>query len=201
MVATTSASSGIVPLGTPMPDFTLPDVVSGMSVSRSQFTGQPLLVAFICNHCPYVQFIRHVLAQVTATYISQGVAVVGISSNDADAYPADGPIEMAHEAASAGYQFPYLYDVEQTVAATFRAACTPDFFLYDRQHRLFYRGQFCSARRKIMPVQIPTGADLSAAVDALLKGGPPPHPQRSSIGCNIKWRPGHEPNYFLAPVV
>lgn len=198
MVATNSA---MVPLGTVAPDFALRDVISGTTVTRAQFAGRPLLVAFICNHCPYVQFMRTVLAQVTADYLARGLAVVGISSNDAEAHPADGPEAMAGEALSAGYRFPYLFDAEQTVALAYRAACTPDFFLFDADHRLFYRGQFCSARRKVQPVQTPTGADLTAAVDALLGAKPPPQPQRASIGCNIKWRADREPDYFAGLVV
>ena len=198
MVATNSA---MVPLGTPAPDFALQDVVSGTMVTRAQSVGRPLLVAFICNHCPYVQFMRSVLAQVTAGYVTRGVAVVGISSNDADAHPEDGPEAMAREAQAAGYRFPYLFDAEQSVALAYRAACTPDFFLFDAGHRLFYRGQFCSARRKLQPVQTPTGADLTAAVEALLRADPPPQPQRASIGCNIKWRADREPDYFAGLVV
>ena len=198
MVATNSA---MVPLGTPAPDFALQDVVSGAMVTRAQHAGRPLLVAFICNHCPYVQFMRSALAQVTADYVTRGVAVVGISSNDADAHPEDGPEAMAREARAAGYGFPYLVDAEQSVALSYRAACTPDFFLFDAGHRLFYRGQFCSARRKLLPVQTPTGVDLTAAVDALLRGDPPPQPQRASIGCNIKWRADREPNYFAGLIV
>jgi thiol-disulfide isomerase/thioredoxin len=198
MVATHSA---MLPLGTPAPDFSLPDAVTGALRTRHEFRGRPLLVMFICNHCPYVQFIRPVLAEVTAQYLDSGVAVVGINSNDVEAQPDDGPEAMAREAAAAGYRFPYLFDADQSVAAAYHAACTPDFQLYDRDHRLFYRGQFCSARRKVAPPQVPTGADLSAAVAAVLAGGQPPQPQRPSIGCNIKWRPGNEPAYFRALVV
>ena len=198
MVATHSA---MLPLGTPAPDFSLPDTVTGTLVTRNGLRGRPLLVMFICNHCPYVQFIRAALAEVTAKYLAAGVAVVGINSNDAEANPADGPEAMAREVATFGYRFPYLFDATQRVAADYHAACTPDFQLYDRDHRLFYRGQFCSARRKLDPPQVPTGADLSAAVDTLLAGGQPPQPQRASIGCNVKWRPGNEPAYFQSLVV
>ena len=198
MVATNSA---MVPLGTPAPDFSLPDVVSGAAVTRAQFLGKPLLVMFICNHCPYVQFIRTALAQVTSDYLSRGVAVVGINSNDASTQPQDGPQAMADEVRAVGYRFPYLYDEEQTVAAAYRAACTPDFFLFDGQHRLFYRGQFCPARRKLQPLQVPTGADLTTAVEAMLRGDAPPQPQRASIGCNIKWRADREPDYFAGLIV
>ena len=198
MVATNSVMQ---PLGTPAPDFHLRDTVSGRFVSRADFAGKPLLVLFICNHCPYVQFIRTALAAVTSSYLERGVAVIGISSNDAEAYPDDGPEAMAREAVSVGYRFPYLFDADQSVATAYHAACTPDPMLFDRDHRLFYRGQFCAARRKVTPVQIPTGADLTAAVDALLAGALPPNPQRSSIGCNIKWKPGREPAYFQSTLV
>jgi hypothetical protein len=140
-----------------------------------------------------VQFIRSALARVTAEYLQRGVAVIGVSSNDAVAYPDDGPQQMRAEALAAGYRFPYLHDAQQSFAAALKAVCTPDFFLYDRQHRLAYRGQFCAARRKIEPLQTPTGADLTAAIDAVLAGKPAPEPQRASIGCNIKWRDGNGP--------
>jgi peroxiredoxin len=198
MVATNSV---MLPLGTPAPGFTLTDTVSGRPVSSAEFAGKPLLVLFICNHCPYVQFIRSKLAEVTRDYLARGVAVVGISSNDAEAYPADGPEAMAREAVSIGYQFPYLFDADQRVATAYHAACTPDLMLFDHAHRLFYRGQFCTARRKVTPVQIPTGADLTAAVEAVLAKAAPPSPQRSSIGCNIKWKPGHEPEYFQSTII
>ncbi len=198
MVTTNSA---MLPLGTPAADFSLPEVLGGARVTRTQFIGKPLLVMFICNHCPYVQFIRSALAQVTSDYLGRGVAVVGINSNDATAHPDDGPQAMAAEVRRAGYAFPYLYDEEQAIALAYRAACTPDFFLFDGQHRLFYRGQFCSARRKLQPLQVPTGADLTAAVDAVLRGDAPPQPQRASIGCNIKWRADREPDYFAGLIV
>jgi peroxiredoxin len=189
-------SSIMQPLGTPAPDFTLPDTVSGRLVSRSAYAGKPLLVAFICPHCPYVQFIRTAFARVTTDYLAQGVAVVAISANDVAAYPDDSPQAMAAEAAAAGYRFPYLYDASQEVAKSFHAVCTPDLFLYDRDHLLFYRGQFCGARRKLDPPQVPTGADLTAAVEAVLAGRQPPQPQKPGIGCNVKWIPGNEPAYW-----
>lgn len=191
----------MVPLGTLAPDFSLRDAATGATVTRAQCTGKPLLVAFICNHCPYVKFMRPVLARVTADYLARGIAVVGINSNDAEAQPDDGPAAMAREVQDAGYRFPYLFDADQSVALAYRAACTPDFFLFDAGHRLFYRGQFCSARRKVEPVQTPTGADLSAAVAAVLRGESPPQPQRASIGCNIKWRADREPDYFAGLIV
>jgi peroxiredoxin len=188
-------ASTMLALGTPAPAFALRDTVGGRLVGPADAAGKPLLVAFICNHCPYVKHLRAVLASLTAEYLAKGVAVIGVSSNDAEAYPADGPAAMAAEAASAGYRFPYCFDADQAVAKAYRAACTPDFFLFDRQHRLAYRGQFDASRPKdAEPVPV-TGADLRAALDAVLAGRAPAAEQRPSIGCNIKWKPGHEPDY------
>ena len=182
-------------LGTPAPDFSLPDTVSGTTVSLSDFAQSPsLLVMFICNHCPYVKHINHALADFAKVYQALGLAVVAISANDVVSHPDDGPDKMAAEARALGYRFPYLYDESQATAKAYRAACTPDFFLFDGQHRLYYRGQFDSSRPgSTVPV---TGEDMRAAVDALLAGDPPPSEQRPSLGCNIKWRPGNEPDYF-----
>lgn len=186
--------STMLELGTSAADFSLPDVVSGRTVSRSEFQGKPLLVMFICNHCPYVQHIRDSLAATCKEYQDKGVAVVGISSNDADAYPDDSPEKLAEEAAEVGYTFPYLHDASQEVAKTYRAACTPDFFLFDRDHKLVYRGQYDDSRPgNDAPV---TGSDLRAAMDAVLAGKPAPAEQRNSMGCNIKWKPGNQPDYF-----
>ncbi len=198
MVTTNSA---MLPLGTTAPDFSLIDTVTGKKVSVTDATGQPLLVAFICNHCPYVKFIQPELARLTSRWLDLGVAVVGISSNDAQAHPDDGPQAMTREAATAGYRFPYLFDGDQAIAIAYRAACTPDFFLFDRLHRLVYRGQFCPARRKGVPLEVPTGSDLAAAVAAVLHGAPPLAVQRPSIGCNIKWSPGREPAYFQELII
>jgi len=187
-------NSTMLPLGTQAPDFRLPDT-SGKTVSLSDLKGaSALLVVFICNHCPYVKHIRAGLAQLARDYQPRGVAVVGISSNDVAGYPQDGPAKMAEEAKSAGYIFPYLYDETQSVAKTYRAACTPDIYLFDKDQRLVYRGQFDDSRPgNRLPV---TGKDVRAAIDAVLGGKSVAAQQKPSIGCNIKWKPGSEPDYF-----
>ncbi|WP_231930540.1 thioredoxin family protein [Botrimarina hoheduenensis] len=184
----------MLPLGTPAPDFSLVNV-DGTTVSRDDFAGAPgLLVVFMCNHCPFVIHLADALSAFAAEYQPKGLAIVGISSNDVGGYPADSPEQMVAEAEARGYVFPYLYDETQQVAKAYRAACTPDFFLYDADQRLVYRGQFDSTRPD--SGQQPTGADLRAACDAVLAGQPAPEKQLPSIGCNIKWRPGNEPDYF-----
>ena len=184
--------STMAPLGSPAPDFRLPDT-DGTLVSLADFAGAPaVLVAFICNHCPYVKHVRSAFAQLANDYQAKGVAVVGIGSNDAAKYPADGPDAMRAEKAAAGYTFPYLYDEAQEVAKAYTAACTPDFFLFDAERRLVYRGQLDDSRPgNGVPV---TGADLRAAIDAVLTDRPVAEDQRPSVGCNIKWRPGNEPD-------
>jgi peroxiredoxin len=186
-------ASTMLPLGTHAPDFSLPNV-DGSMVSRSDFAGRPLCVIFMCNHCPFVVHIRAALSQFAGEYLTRGLAVVGISSNDVGSHPQDGPQQMRDEAQKAGYSFPYLYDQSQAVAIAYRAACTPDIYLFDADHALVYRGQFDSSRPgNGIPV---TGADLRAACDAVLDGKPVSAEQRASIGCNIKWRAGAEPEYF-----
>lgn len=178
-------------LGTTAPDFALEDVRTGDVVKRSDFDGRPLAVLFICNHCPYVKRIQPGLAALGADYAGTDVAIVGISSNDADNYPDDSPAELARVADEVGYTFPLLYDEDQSVAKAYGAVCTPDIYLFDRDHRLVYRGQFDDARpRNDEPV---TGRDLRAAIDAVLAGKPVPEEQVPSIGCGIKWKPGNEP--------
>jgi len=186
-------ASTMLPLGTTAPEFSL-TATDGSTVSRSDFTGKPLLVIFMCNHCPFVIHLREALAAFADEYMAKGLAVVGISSNDAEAYPQDGPDKMKEEAASAGYHFPYLFDATQEVAKEYSAACTPDFFLFDADHKLAYRGQF-DASRPGNGKEI-TGNDLRAACDAVLAGDDPSDNQMPSIGCNIKWKPGQEPAYF-----
>lgn len=180
------------PLGTPAPAFSLPDTVSGKRVALEDFNGKPaLLVMFICNHCPFVKHIRAELARLGRDYAPKGVGTVAVSSNDAKMYPDDSPARMKAEAAQAGYTFPYLYDESQSVAKAFKAACTPDFFLFDKSRKLVYRGQLDGSRPKnTEPV---TGADLRAALDAVLAENPVAAQQWPSIGCNIKWKPGNEP--------
>jgi peroxiredoxin len=189
-----AVNSTMLELGTTAPDFRLP-TPDGTLVGRDDFTDAPaLLVMFICNHCPYVKHIREGLAAFSRDYGSRGLAIVAINSNDVAHHPDDRPEKMAEEARAAGYKFPYVYDETQSVAKAYRAACTPDFFLFDRQRRLAYRGQFDDSRPgNGRPV---TGADLRAAADALLAGHPAPAEQTPSIGCNIKWKPGSEPSYF-----
>jgi peroxiredoxin len=181
-------------LGTPAPDFDLPDARDGGRASLAQFRDAPaLVVMFICNHCPYVKHVQAGLARFARDLQTRGVAVVGISSNDVANYPEDSPAKMAAEARRAGYTFPYLHDESQAVAKAYRAACTPDFYLFDAQRRLAYRGQFDDSRPgNGVPV---TGQDLRAAVDAVLAGRPVPTDQKPSIGCNIKWKPGNDPDY------
>ena len=185
--------SSMLPLGTVAPDFHLPDT-NGRTVSLAEFSGAPaLLILFICNHCPYVKHIQAELVRLARDFQPRGVAIVAISSNDAMAYPADGPAAMAKEAHAAGYSFPYLHDESQAVARAYQAACTPDIFLFDQQRRLVYRGQFDDSRPgNGIPV---TGRDVRAALDALLRGGSVSHDQKPSIGCNIKWKPGQAPEY------
>ena len=189
-------SSTMRDLGTTLPSFSLPDF-NGRTVSDGDFKGaQGLLVAFICNHCPFVRHIRQECARFAKEYEAKGLKVVAIASNDVVEFPEDGPDGMKQEAEEVGYTFPYLFDEKQQVARAFRAACTPDFFLFGGDGRLAYRGQFDDSRpKKDVPV---TGADLRAAADAVLAGQPAPATQRPSLGCNIKWSAGNAPEYFTA---
>jgi len=184
-------------LGTPAPEFTLPDVTTGNTVSLASFAGRKaLLVLFISRHCPYVQHVKHELARVGRDYRESDLAIVAISSNYVPQYPDDSPESLREMAAELALDFPILYDETQEVAKAYQAACTPDFFLFDESRRLVYRGQLDSSRpRTEIPV---TGADLRAAIDAVLTGNPVPGMQRPSLGCNIKWRPGNEPSYYHA---
>jgi thiol-disulfide isomerase/thioredoxin len=188
--------STMLDLGTPAPDFTLLEPATGKQVSLADFTDKPLLVAFICNHCPYVKHIQAEFTRFAAEYQDKGLAIVGINSNDVASYPDDSPEKMIEEIERVGYPFPYLYDETQEVAKTYKAACTPDFFLFDAEHRLVYRGQFDEARpRSDTPV---TGKDMRSAVDALLAGEAITIEQVPSLGCNIKWKAGNEPAYYAA---
>ena len=189
-----SVTSTMLPLGTKAPAFDLPDT-RGNTVSISDFRDAPaLLVVFMSNHCPYVKHIRASFVELVKEYQARGVAVVGINSNDVEAYPDDSPALMAGDAQTYGYTFPYLYDESQEVARAYRAACTPDFFLFDRSGRLVYRGQMDSSRPGNDKAL--TGEDLRAALDAVLAGEQVNPQQRPSMGCNIKWKPGNEPDYF-----
>jgi peroxiredoxin len=190
-----AASSLMVPLGTPAHDFELP-AADGATVKLADLDGRALLVMFLCNHCPYVRHVEAELGKAVAEYAGRGVAAVGICSNDLDAYPDDGPAGMTDQARRAGWQFPYLLDEDQQVAAAYRAMCTPDLFVYGADRRLAYRGAFDdSTPRNGQPV---TGALLRGALDRVLAGEPVPEPHRPSMGCSLKWRPGNQPSWLLA---
>jgi peroxiredoxin len=179
--------STMLALGTNAPDFALPDAVTGKTVSRDEFRGKKaLLVMFICTHCPYVKHVNEGLAALGKDYASKPIGIVAISSNDIETHPADSPAGLKRQAETFGFQFPYLYDESQDVAHAYKAACTPDFFLFDGDFKLLYRGQFDSSRPgNGVPV---TGEDLREAMDLVLAGKPIPADQRASIGCNIKWK-------------
>jgi peroxiredoxin len=187
-------SSTMLALGTPAPDFDLPDP-TGTRHRLADFAGaDALVVAFICNHCPYVKHIAAGLSGFGRDCAELNVAVVAINANDIEAHPPDAPELMRKEAEAHGYVFPYLYDASQAVAKAYRAACTPEFFLFNADRKLVYRGRFDAATPgNSEPV---TGADLRAALEALLAGGKPDDAQTPSIGCNIKWKPGNAPDYF-----
>lgn len=188
--------STMLPLGTRAPEFSLPDY-NGKLYKLSDFYGAPAyLVMFICNHCPYVKHIRSELARFCNEYQKRGVAIFAINSNDYEAYPEDSPEKMAEVAQEERFKFPYLIDATQEVAKAYRAACTPDFFLFDRDLRLVYRGQFDDSRPRIENPPPVTGKDLREAIEAVLNGRPVPVEQKPSLGCNIKWKPGNEPDYF-----
>jgi len=187
-----AVESQMLELGTPVPEFSLPDP-DGRPHSLPD-EAAAYLVMFICNHCPYVKHVREELARLGRDYLPRNVAIVAINSNDVESYPADGPEQMKTEAARWGYPFPYLVDADQAVAKTYRAACTPDFYLFDGDRRLVYRGQLDGSRpSNDLPVD---GRDLRSALEALLGGGKVDERQVPSIGCNIKWKPGNEPDYF-----
>ena len=182
--------SSMLPLGTSLPAFKLPDT-DNKNVSTDDFKGKPLLVMFICNHCPFVIHVRGQLAAIGRDYTAKGVGIVAINSNDVAAHPDDAPDKMRIEKEKAGYVFPYLFDDSQKVAHAFRAACTPDIYLFDESHKLVYRGQLDDSRPSNgLPV---TGKDLRAALDAVVNHQPVPFEKKPSLGCNIKWKSGNEP--------
>lgn len=185
----------LLELGTKAPEFRLPDVVSGKTISLDTFAEKKaLLVMFICRHCPYVQHIKEELARLGRDYSSKSVGIVAISSNDANQYPEDRPERLKAMAQELGFNFPFCYDETQEVAKAYRAACTPDFYLFDQDRKLVYRGQLDDSRPgNGIPV---TGKDLRAAIEAVLEGRPVSPVQKPSIGCNIKWKPGNEPQYW-----
>lgn len=186
--------STMLPLGTPAPDFALLDV-SGRTLSWQDVAGEHgTVMMFICNHCPFVKHVADELARLGQEYMPRGIGMVAVSSNDVSTHPADSPEQMVHEAEQRGYPFPYLYDETQDVAKAYRAACTPDFYLFDRDAKLVYRGQLDASRPESgIPV---TAADLRGAMEAVLAGTQVAAEQTPSIGCNIKWKPGSEPDYF-----
>jgi len=186
--------STMLPLGTKAPHFSLPST-DGRTVTLDDFAKAPgLLVMFICNHCPFVKHVREGLAAFGQEYQERGLGIIAINSNDVSTHPEDHPDRMREEVAAVGYTFPYLFDETQEIAKAYRAACTPDFFLFDKNRELVYRGQFDPSRPG-NDIKV-TGSDLRAAVDALLTGRPVPSEQIPSMGCNIKWKPGNAPDYF-----
>lgn len=188
----TKTESQMLELGTDAPDFSLPDVGGAKHALRDN--ARAYLVMFICNHCPFVKHVREELAQLGHDYLPRDVAIYAINSNDAGAYPGDSPEKMAEEAENWGYEFPYLIDAEQEVAKSYMAACTPDIFLFDADRKLVYRGQLDDSRPSNgVPV---TGRDLRTALDAVLNNSVVPAEQKPSVGCNIKWKEGNEPDYF-----
>lgn len=187
-------ASTMLPLGTAAPAFSLPDVVSGNTVSLSDFQGKPLAVFFICAHCPFVIHVQEELSKLGRDFGDTELEIAAICANNVETHPGDAPEKLAEQAKSLGFAFPYLYDETQETAKAYTAACTPDFFLFDSSHKLVYRGQLDDSRPgSDVPV---TGADLRAAIQALLDGQSVPVEQKPSIGCNIKWKPGNEPPYF-----
>ncbi len=196
-----AVSSTMLDLGTAAPDFTLPNLLTGQTVRLADFAEQKaLLVMFVCAHCPYVVHVQPELTRLAQDYAGLSVGIVAITANDAAQYPQDAPEPSVRMALSAGWKFPFLYDESQTVAKAYTAACTPDFFLFDAARKLVYRGQLDSSRPGRGPDRpgagVLNGADLRAALDAVLADRPLDPEQRPSIGCNIKWKPGNEPAYF-----
>ncbi len=186
--------STMMPIGTRAPDFRLHEPATGKTWSLADFRGTHLVVMFICNHCPFVIHVRDEITRIARDYASQGVDFVAVNSNSVASHPQDGPEHMAALSRELGWKFPFVFDDTQAVAKAYHAACTPDFFVFDAQRELFYRGQLDDSRPSNgKPV---TGADLRAALDAAIAGGRAPADQHPSIGCNIKWVPGHEPDYF-----
>jgi peroxiredoxin len=190
-----AVASTMLELGTQAPDFDLPDVVTGKPVSLEDFADRTaLVVMFICRHCPYVQHVKEELARLGQDYLPRGVGIVAISSNDPALYPDDAPEQLKEMAESAGLNFPVCFDESQEVAKAYRAACTPEFYLFNAERRLVYRGQLDDSRPRSS--QAVTGSDLRAALDAVLAGNAVNPDQKPATGCNIKWTPGNEPDYF-----
>ena len=186
--------STMLELGTQAPSFSLIEPATNKTISLQQFADTPVLIAFICNHCPYVINLKEALVEFSQEYQAKGLQVIAINSNDVENYADDSPEKMAQDVEKYGYNFPYLFDETQAVAAAYQAACTPDFFLFDASHNLYYRGQFDDSRPRNDIAA--TGEDMRAAVDALLNGQDTPKEQKASLGCNIKWKSGNEPDYY-----
>jgi thiol-disulfide isomerase/thioredoxin len=186
----------MIPLGTTAPDFTLLEPATGKQVALADFAAPTLVVMFICNHCPFVIHVKDEITRLERDYAARGVDFVAINSNDIEKYPQDGPVPMAQLVAETGWRFPFLLDETQQTGKAYHAACTPDFYVFDAKRALYYRGQLDDSRPSNgRPV---TGADLRAAIDRVMAGEPAPAEQRPSIGCNIKWKPGNEPDYFTS---
>jgi thiol-disulfide isomerase/thioredoxin len=186
----------MIPLGTTAPDFTLLEPATGKQVALADFAAPTLVVMFICNHCPFVIHVKDEITRLERDYAARGVDFVAINSNDIEKYPQDGPVPMAQLVAETGWRFPFLLDETQQTGKAYHAACTPDFYIFDAKRALCYRGQLDDSRPSNgRPV---TGADLRAAIDRVMAGEPAPAEQRPSIGCNIKWKPGNEPDYFTS---
>ncbi|GAB5407926.1 MAG: thioredoxin family protein [Balneolaceae bacterium] len=190
-----AVESTMLELETKAPDFTLP-IVTGGILNFTKYSGRSkgTVIAFICNHCPYVKHINAALVELAHNYIQKGIGFIAISSNDVEKYPQDGPEEMIKLATEEGYPFPYLFDESQKVAKEYKAACTPDFFLFNEKAELSYRGQFDESRPG--NGKVATGSDLQEAIEVLISGGEPLQNQIPSIGCSIKWKLGNEPDYF-----
>lgn len=190
-------SSTMLELGTPAPEFALPDVVSGDTVSLATFANKPVLVVmFICQHCPFVKHVQDELARLGHDYVPKNVGILAVSANSVQTHPQDGPEHLKAMAENLNFNFPYCYDETQAMAKAYTAACTPDFFVFDRDRKLVYRGQLDDSRPgNDVPV---TGKDLRHAIDTVLAGEALSTDQKPSIGCNIKWTPGNEPEYFGA---
>ena len=190
-----AVQSTMLPLGTPAPDFNLKDVISGQEISLDSFIDKKaLLVMFICRHCPYVKHVQEELTKLNRDYTNKSIGIVAISANDPGAYPEDAPESLKEQAQELGFTFPYCFDETQSIAKAYTAACTPDFFLFDNERGLVYRGQFDDSRPgNNVPI---TGKDLREAIDALLNDSPVSSDQKPSMGCSIKWKEGNQPDYF-----